>query len=96
MSQSNILAIFTDGSAMIYEPNWSVRIVNRGPSPVRQKDFEQVSRHPPEWVGFVSVEARVLATEHRVQTHRGLVTVERVERDIDAPPGDAASYLQAG
>lgn len=93
MARVNILAVFDDGSAMIYEPTSSVRIANRGPSAVRKKDFEQVRRYPPEWVGFGSFEARILAAGHRVQTHRGLQTVERVERDIEAPPGDATTFL---
>lgn len=94
MTQANILAVFSDGSAMAYAPSSSVRIANRGPSPVRKKDFELVRTYPPEWVGFGSFEARILAAGHRVETHRGLLTVERVERDVDVPPGDATAFHQ--
>lgn len=88
MRQRNILVRFHDGSVMVYEPQWSVRIGNRGPSAIRIKDYEQVQRHPPQWMGFGSFEARILAIGHRVQTHRGLVTVISVERDVDLPAGD--------
>lgn len=94
MSQANILVIFSNSSAMIYEPTWSVRIANRGPSEVRKKDYEQVQRHPPLWFGFNDFEARILTAGHRVLSHRGLMTVERVERAVDASPGDAAEVLQ--
>lgn len=95
MTQANILAVFTDGSAMAYAPSSSVRIANRGPSSVRKKDLEQVrSTYPPEWIGFGSFEARILAAGHRVETHRGLLTVERVERNVDVPPGDATAFHQ--
>lgn len=82
-----ILVVFEDGSAMVYEPQSSVRIANRGPSPTPKKDFEQVHRHPPEWVGFDSFEARILTAGHRLQTHRGLLSVVRVDHDFDHAPG---------
>lgn len=90
MNRKNILVRFEDGSAMVYEPTSAVRVANRGTSPVRKKDFEQVRRYPPEWVGFGTFEARILAAGSRVETHRGLLTVSAVERDIDMPPGDPA------
>jgi hypothetical protein len=86
--RQNILVRFHDGSAMVYEPRSSVRIANRGPSAVRIKDYEQIERHPPQWMGFGSFEARILAIGHRVQTHRGLLTVTDAERDVDLPAGD--------
>lgn len=87
MIRANILVEFDDGTIMVYEPGSSVRIANRGPSPVRKKDFEQVRTFPAEWVGFGSFESRILAVGHRVETHRGLRTVTRVERGIDREPG---------
>lgn len=95
MTQANILVIYTDGSAMIYAADWSLRIANRGPCLVRKKDYEQVSTHPPEWVGFGDFEARILTAGMRVGTHRGLLTVERVEDGVDAPAGDATAFLKA-
>jgi hypothetical protein len=86
----NIRVKFTDGSAMVYEPTSAVRIANRGPSRTRYKDFEKVGDHPPEWVGFGTFEARILAVGHRVQTHRRLMTVASVERGVDEPAGDPA------
>jgi hypothetical protein len=91
MKHANILVAFEDGSAMVYTPQSSVRIANRGPSPVRKKDFEQVRRYPPEWVGFGSFEARILAVGHRVETHRGLLAVVRVDHDVDRAPGLVAT-----
>ncbi|PTQ58206.1 hypothetical protein C8J26_3976 [Sphingomonas aurantiaca] len=88
MSLKNILVGFTDGSAMVYQPKSSVRIANRGPSPVRKKDFEQVRQYPPEWVGFGSFYAEILAAGQRVETHRGLLTVDTVKHDVDLPQGD--------
>lgn len=85
----NILVSFTDGAARIYEPASSVRIVNRGPRPGPYKDFEKVSSNPPQWVGFGSFEARILAIGHVVAMHNGLKTVAKVIGDIDAPAGDA-------
>lgn len=76
---------------MVYAPQSSVRIANRGPSPVRKKDFEQVRRHPPEWVGFGSFKARILAVGHRVDTYRGLLTVARVDHDVDRALGIIAT-----
>lgn len=87
MTHANILVEFDDGSRLVYEPHASVRIANRGPSPVPKKDFEKVRVYPPEWVGFGSFEARILAVGHRVQTHRGLQTVTQVEHDVDRDPG---------
>lgn len=88
MTYQNILVWFDDGSAMVYELESSVRIANRGPSSVPMKDYEQVRQYLPEWVGFGNFKARILALGHRVQTHRGLVAVLGVERDLDLPPGD--------
>ena len=85
----NILVTFTDGATRVYEPASSVRIVNRGPRSGPYKDFEKVSSDPPQWVGFGSFEARILAIGHVVEMHSGLKTVAKVTRDIDAPPGDA-------
>ncbi|MHA0336952.1 hypothetical protein [Sphingomonas aquatilis] len=82
-----ILVEFEDGDAIVYASHSSVRIANRGPSPVRKKDFEQVRAHPPEWVGFGSFEARILAAGQRVETHKGLQTIARVEHDVDLPLG---------
>lgn len=59
MDHANILVAFEDGSAIVYAPQSSVRIANYRPIPLREKDFEQVRRHPPEWVGFGSFEARI-------------------------------------
>lgn len=84
----NILVTFTDGATRIYEPTSSVRIVNRGPRSGPYKDFEKVSSNPPQWVGFGSFEARILAVGHVVEMHNGLKTVMKVMGDIDAPPGD--------
>jgi hypothetical protein len=56
-----------------------------------KKDFEQVRRHPPEWVGFGSFEARILAVGHRVETDRGLLTVARVDHGVDRAPGIVAA-----
>jgi len=95
MTHANILVIYTDGSAMIYAPDWSVRIANRGPSPVRKNDYEQVSTHPPEWVGYGNFEARILTAGMRVGTYRGLLTVEWVEDGVDASAGDATAFLKA-
>ncbi len=89
----NLLVEFDDGSLMVYEPASSVRIASRGPSPVPRKDYEKVRNHPPEWVGFGSFEARILAVGHRVETHRGLRTVMRVERDVDREPGGVESGM---
>lgn len=88
--RANILIEFEDGTRVVYEPASSVRIANRGPRAAPYKDFEKVSSHPPSYVGFGSFEARILAAGHRVETHRGLLTVVCVERDVDAPPGDQA------
>lgn len=82
-----ILVEFEDGSAMVYAAQSSVRIANRGPSPVRKKDFERVRAYPPEWVGFGTFEARILAAGQRIETHKGLQTVARVERGVDLPLG---------
>lgn len=91
MVTENILAEFDDGSVMIYAPLSSVRIANRGPSPVRVKDYERVRRYPPEWWGFVNVYAQVLAVGHLVMTHLGLRSVVRIEHGVNAPLGEAGT-----
>lgn len=90
IERENLLIRFSDGSEMVFTPLSSVRIANRGPSSVQKKDFELVRSHPPEWWGFGSFHARILAIGHRVQTHRGLLEVVYVEHDVDQPAGDPA------
>jgi hypothetical protein len=77
---TQIQATFSDGLVMVYDSQSSVRVVNRGPSPTGKKDYEEIYRHPSQWYGFIDLEARVLAIGHRVQTHTGLATVEKIEQ----------------
>lgn len=85
----NILVTFTDGATRVYEPASSEQIVNLGPRPGPCKDFEKVPSNPPQWVGFGSFEARILAIGHVVEMRSGFKTVANVVGDIDTPPGDA-------
>src|SRR3546814_17563342 len=76
MKRNNILVIFDDETRVVYAPQSSVRIANRGPSDNRIKDYEQVQTRPPLWFGFQNFEARILAAGHQMLTHRGFRKVE--------------------
>src|SRR3546814_7014525 len=58
MKRNNILVIFDDETRVVYAPQSSVRIANRGPSDTRIKDYEQVQTRPQLWFGFQNFEAR--------------------------------------
>ena len=91
MGEGNIRVELDDGSAMVFEPHASVRIANRGPSAVPYKHYERISRNPPEYRGFGTFAARILAVGHQVETHRGLRTVTSVTRSVRDAPGDPSA-----
>src|SRR3546814_11894556 len=88
MKRNNILVIFDDETRVVYSPQSSVRIANRGPSDTRIKDYEQVQTRPPLWFGFQNFEARILAAGHHMLTHRGFRKVVEVKQNVDLPEGD--------
>src|SRR3546814_17152023 len=88
MKRNNILVIFDDETRVVYAPQSSVRIANRGPSDTRIKDYEQVQTRPPLWFGFQNFEARILAAGHQMLKHPGFRQAVGDKQTADITKGD--------
>src|SRR3546814_8961161 len=69
MKRYNILVIFDAETRVVYAPQSSVRIENRGTTDTRIKAYVQVQTRPTLWFRFQHFKGRTLASGHHDRKH---------------------------
>src|SRR3546814_2529091 len=95
MKRKNILVIFDDETRVVYSPQSSVRIANRGPSDTRIKDYEQVQTRPPLWFGRSEEHTSELQSLMRISYAVFCLKKKKKRHDINAKITEINKYEQS-